>query len=383
MIYLDNAATSFPKPRAVLAELDRCVKKFGGNPGRGGHRLSRDASFKVFEGREALAELFSSDGPENVVFTYNDTYAINMALKGILMPGDHVIISNMEHNSVFRPVAALAKNGIISYSIFDAAPYCGEKRTENILHGIRDLITPKTKVLICTHVSNICSLTLPIEEIGKLCREKNIVFIVDCAQSAGHLPINMKKMNIDILCAPGHKGLYGIQGSGFMILRDAICLDPIIEGGSGVNSLLPEMPKDSPERFEAGTLSVPCISSLCAGIKYISECGIEKIHEQECLLHRRLGEMLSTLPKVISYCANKHGSVFLFNVGSIPSERVAEALDSKGICVRSGFHCAPLAHNALNTGENGAVRVSFGAFNKMRDIEVLYSAVRDIVYNGI
>ncbi|MBQ8207968.1 MAG: aminotransferase class V-fold PLP-dependent enzyme [Clostridia bacterium] len=379
MIYFDNAATSFPKPLSVYREVEHCIKNYCGNPGRGSHSLSRRSAEKVYETREKIADFFGSPSPENVFFTYNDTYALNMVIKGLVNEGDHVIISDMEHNSVYRPIAALAENGIISYDIFDTMCLSHLRTPERICANIRRLIRRETKMLIATHVSNICSAALPLREIGELCRAHGMIFVVDAAQSAGHLPINMAEMKIDALCAPGHKGLYGLQGSGFALLRDGLLPFPIIEGGSGVNSLMPEMPEVSPERYEAGTLSVPCIASLCEGVEFVKSRGIDAIHEHESALYRRLSDMLYSLPEIKLYAHNHVGSTLLFNIDGIPCEKAADLLDRRGICVRSGFHCSPLGHKTLGTIESGAVRVSFSPFNTMRELEFFYSALKSII----
>jgi len=386
MIYLDNAATSFPKPPSVYKEVERCLRDYCGNPGRGSHKLSRISAEKIYETREEVASFFGSEHPENVIFTYNDTYALNTVIKGLLSYGDHVLISDMEHNSVYRPIASLAKRGVITYDVFDTMCLSPLRSPLGICEQISVRIRHNTKMLVATHSSNICSATLPLYEIGKICRANGIIFVVDAAQSAGHLPINMTKMNIDVLCAPAHKGLFGIQGCGFSILGERLTTEdilplPLIEGGSGVNSLSPEMPDAPPERYESGTLSVPSIVSLGEGIKYLRCRGIEEIHEHETALYRRLSSMLSELRSIKIYAPEHVGSTLLFNVDGIPSERVAEMLDTHGICVRSGFHCSPLGHRTLGTGENGAVRVSFGAFNTPRDLDTLYFALKNIIKN--
>ncbi len=379
MIYFDNAATSYPKPLSVAKEVTKCIKSYCGNPGRGAHSLSRISSEKIYEAREEIASFFGSENPENVFFTYNDTYALNMVIKGLLSEGDHVIISDMEHNSVYRPIACLAESGRIKFNIFDTMCLSDERCAENICAGIKRLINPKTKMLIATHSSNICSANLPIREIGALCRSMGIIFVLDAAQSAGHIAIDMERDNIDVLCAPGHKGLYGLQGSGFAILRDGIMPRPIIEGGSGVNSFETHMPEFPPERFEAGTLAVPSIAALCEGIKFIKERGLEDICEHECSLFSRASDMLSSLPSVRLYAQRHIGSVLLFNIDSMPSERLADMLDSYGICTRAGYHCSPLGHRTLGTPEGGAVRISFSPFNTMRELEFFYSAIKSII----
>lgn len=378
MIYLDNAATSFPKPQSVLREVERCIENYCGNPGRGSHTLSRRSAEKVYETRELIADFFGSSSPENVFFTYNDTYVLNILIKGLAQVGDHVIISDMEHNSVYRPIEALRRKGLINYDIFDSMCLSDNRCAQKICDNIRALIRPNTKMLIASHASNICSATLPLKEIGALCRTYGIIFIVDAAQSAGHLPIDIKKMNISALCAPGHKGLFGIQGSGFAVLADDVLPEVLIEGGSGVNSLSAEMPDSPPERYEAGTLSVPAIVSLGAGIKHLRRQTVEQIHEHESGLYKSLLMVLSDIPRIKVYAPNHIGSTLLFNIDGIPCEKVADMLDRYGICVRSGYHCSPLGHGTLGTLDGGAVRISFGAFNTKKELEQLYSALKKI-----
>lgn len=378
MIYLDNAATSFPKPDEVICEVRRCLKSYCGNPGRGSHALSRISAEKIYETRELVSDLFSLGSPENVFFTYNDTYALNIILRGLLKKGDHVIISGAEHNSVYRPVADMKRKGIIDFDTFNFLQKSGKYTAREICASIRKLIKPNTKLLAATHISNVCSATLPVREIGEICRRHGIIFLLDAAQSAGHVDIDMQKMNIDVLCAPAHKGLFGIQGCGFAAIRSGLLPAPLIYGGSGLNSLDEDMPQESPERYEAGTLSVPAIAALGEGIKFVKSIGLSTIHSIECSLWERLYEALSTMPRVKIYAPGDIGPALLFNIDGIPSERVAEALDGYGICVRSGFHCAPLAHRALETGENGAVRASFGYFNTTRDVDSLYYALKKL-----
>ncbi len=383
MIYFDNAATSFPKPKSVIFEVENCLRSYCGNPGRGAHYLSRKAAEKIYETRECIADFFGLPSPENVFFTYNDTYALNMVIKGLIESGDHIIISDMEHNSVYRPVSMLAERGIAEYDVFNSLCLSSERTPERICAGIKALIKDNTKMLVTTHASNICSAELPLREIGALCREEGIIFVVDGAQSAGHIDINMEEMNIDVLCVPGHKGLYGIQGCGFALLRDGILPSPIIEGGSGVNSLMRQMPELSPERFEAGTTALPSIAALCSGIKFVREQGIHEIHQRECALYCRLRDMLASLDGITHYAEQHIGATLLFNVNGIPCERVADILDRRGICVRSGFHCSPLAHGTIGTINKGAVRVSFSPFNTMRELDLFYSVIKEMMTSGV
>lgn len=365
MIYLDNAATTFPKPASALSEVASCIGEYCGNPGRSSHRLALLSAEKIYECREALSALFGLGHPENVVFTQNATHALNITLKGLLSGKDHVILSDMEHNSVYRPILALHKRLGTEYDVFPTHP------TENIPKAVRSLIRKNTKLLVCAHCPNISSVEQPIAELGELCRQNGIIFVVDGAQSAGHLPIDMQGMGIDALCVPGHKGLYGIQGSGALLLRDGILPETLTEGGNGLNSLDGFMPELPPERYESGTLPTPSIASLCAGINEIERMGIERIHEHEVELWRYAFERLCRLGGVTIYEPHSAGSVLLFNLDNAPPDSVSSLLGKLGICVRGGFHCSALGHKTLHTARGGAVRASFGIFNTKTDVDGL------------
>ena len=373
MIYFDNAATSFKKPPTVVGEVYRCMTEYCGNPGRSGHILSLAAAKKVFECRCELSELFGTDSPEGIVFTQNTTHALNLVIKGLLKRGDHVIISDMEHNSVLRPIARLFEDGLIEYSVFSTRVLEGNRNSSLICSNIARKIRPNTRAVICSHSSNICSATLPISEIGAFCRRRGILFIVDAAQSAGHLPINMRQMNIDALCAPAHKALYGIQGLGFAVLGERLRgeLDTLTEGGNGINSLELFMPDASPERYEAGTLATPAIAGLCEGVRHVRRLGIENIHSYESSLYLRARELLGNINGVRIYAPDHVGSVLLFNKEGFTPELLAQKLDESGFCVRGGYHCSPLGHKTLGTLESGAVRLSFGIFNKKSELDLL------------
>lgn len=378
MIYFDNAATSFPKPEAVCEEVNKCMRLYCGNPGRGAHAVSLAASQKVFECREAVSALFGCPETENLIFTLNTTSALNMAIKGMVRRGDHIIISDLEHNSVFRPVYRMAENRMIEYDVFHSVNQYGRRPTEKICAEITKLIKPNTKLLICTHTSNICPITLPIREIGALCHRHNIIFIVDAAQSAGHIPVNMRRDNIDILCAPGHKGLLGPAGCGIMALGTGILPDTLFEGGNGINSLEGTMPDFTPERFETGTLPVPAIAGLLAGVQLIGQTGIDNIKQHEFMLGKALYDRLNTINGIKIYASHSFGPIILFNLRDIPSDTLAKILNERGICVRSGFHCSPLAHKALGTPSDGAVRVSLGIYNTIDEVDRFYKELKEI-----
>lgn len=379
MIYFDNAATSFPKPRRVLEEQMRCMQFYGGNPGRGSHALAMAAAEKIYECREELASFLGSSNPENVIFTMNATMALNTAIKGLLRRGDHVLISDMEHNAVFRPIYKLARDGVITYDVFETFPINPKCTKEMICASIIEKLRPNTRMLICAHASNICSATLPLHEIGALCRKKGILFVVDAAQSAGHLPINMKEMQIDALCVPGHKGLFGPQGCGILVLGEGIVADTLIEGGSGYNSLEGNMPEDAPERYEAGTLPTPAIAGLLEGVREVKRLGIDYIHAHESTLAKRLCERLTAMPKVALYAPHHTGSVLLFSLQDISSDHVGAFLNERGFCVRTGFHCAALAHATLGTPPAGAVRVSPSLFNTTTQIDAFADTLKELL----
>ena len=375
MIYLDNAATTFPKPASVVEEIKKCMEDYCGNPGRSGHALSLEAAKKIFGCRELAARLFGAYDTDRVIFTPNTTYGLNMAIKGLLQRGDHVIISDIEHNAVWRPIHKLASEGKIEYDVFKTFATSAKCSGALICANISRLIRPNTRMIVCAHTSNVCPITLPIKDIGALCRRNGILFVVDGAQSAGHLDINVEQMNIDALCLPGHKGLYGPQGSGMLILGKDIAPDTLVEGGNGIDSLSPKMSDDAPERYEAGTVSTPCIAGLWAGMSYVMERGVNSIAHTEAALQKRAVYVLKNIKGVSVYLPEQVGSTVLFNVDGVPSEKTAALLDTHGICVRGGYHCAPLAHKTLGTPDGGAVRVSLGIFNQASDIDALYGAL--------
>lgn len=372
MIYLDNAATTFPKPKRVIREVYRCIDEYCGNPGRGSHTLAMASAEQIYTCREALCDLFVAPSPERILFVQNTTYALNLAIKGLLHPGDHVLISELEHNAVRRPVCRLAAEGKIDYDVF---PVLHLTESE-ILAAIRQRLHAETRAVICIHTSNICSCTLPVTAIGTLCREKGLFLIVDAAQSAGALPIDMKSMHIDALAVPGHKALYGIQGCGALALSSRLSLDTLIEGGSGMDSLPIEMPSEPPERYEAGTLPTPAIVGLLEGVRSLQDEVSTDIFNRERGLFSALRERLESLSEFTVYAPDAAGSVLLFNHKRICAADVGRYLAKQGICVRTGLHCAPLAHHALGTPESGAIRVSFGRYNTLSDVDALWRALK-------
>lgn len=375
-IYLDNAATSFPKPKEIARQMSLCIDNYCGNAGRGSHRLSLLAANKIYSAREAICRLINAPEPENIVFVPTCTYGLNMIIKGILKQGDHALCSDMEHNSVFRPLEKLKREGIISYGTFSALS--GDASDEEIVNDIKRKLQRNTRLLICAHQSNICSRSLPIEKIGELCKKNHVLFALDVAQSIGHSSIDMQKMNVDLLSAPGHKGLYGPQGSAFVAIRGACTLSTLVEGGNGIYSLTPDMPDFAPERYEVGTLPLPSIVGLHEGIKFIANVGIEAIAEREKELFRLLRDGLMNIHGATVYAPQCEGNTLSFNLASTMPERICTLLDAENICVRGGFHCSALGHTSLGTKETGTVRASFGIYNTKNDIDRLLSVVSKI-----
>lgn len=375
MHYLDNGATTYPKPESVYRRAERAMHECGGNPGRGVHPMAMASLDAVYEAREAVAALFGGE-PERVVFTHNATESLNLAIKGLAKPGGHILISEIEHNSVLRPVHALSGQGC-TYDLYSA-----RGNSEDVLASIRGKIRPDTCLIVACHRSNVAPITLPVERIGALCRERGVRFVVDAAQSAGSVPIDVERMKIDALCAPGHKGLFGLMGSGFVLfgknVRDGE-IATVMEGGSGLASFLPAMPDVLPERLEAGTLPVTAIASLAAGIDYVRQIGVEQIGRQESeLLWAICDRLLST--RRVRFYGPLHvpGSAALFNVENRAPQEVSAYLSERGICTRAGIHCTPLAHKLLGTPKGGTVRISLSPFNTLKDADALRAAIREM-----
>ena len=370
-IYLDNAATSYPKPPRVISAVEDCMKYRGGNPGRGAHRLSLEAAGEIYTCREVAARTFGAE-PERVIFTLNTTHALNLAIKGLLgRDGGHILCSDLEHNAVYRPLYKLAREGRATFDVFPTFPTACLWSPSRILSSLATKVRPDTRMVVCTHASNVCSAVLPIEEIGAFCRRRGLYFVVDGAQSAGVYDLNVDRMGITALCLPGHKGLMGPQGTGMLILGKGVTLDTLTEGGNGMDSLRGEMSEDTPERYEAGTLQTPAIAGLRAGMEFVESVGLETIREHERRLGVYLRDELLSLPRVKVYAPHREGGVVLFSVEGYASDEVGARLDREGICVRPGFHCAALAHRTLETPEGGAVRASMGWWTKERDVEAL------------
>lgn len=374
MIYLDNAATTNFKPERVIKTVENALKNYSANPGRSGHSLSVSAAEKIYSVREKVADFFSLGDPLGVVFTLNCTQAVNFVLKGVLNRGDGLIISNLEHNCVARPAFKMAEEGKITLDLFDAL-------SDDIEKAVEALIKPNTKMIFCTHASNVCGKITDIEKIGNICKKHNILFGVDAAQTAGVLPINMEKTGIDFLCVASHKGLFAPMGTGILIARSPI-EKTVIEGGTGTASLSLHQPDVLPEMLESGTVNLPGILGIGAGIDFIKSKGIDNIYRHENALCKKLLAEVKENKNISVVLRNENDVGFVpvvaLNVKGKKSEEVAESLNSFGIAVRGGYHCAPLAHRALGTIDGGAVRVSPGILNRSCDMEYLKKALFSI-----
>lgn len=376
MIYLDNAATTFPKPYGVTGEMTAAMTSYGANPGRSGHRLSMAAAEKVFSVREKAAEMFGCC-EQNVIFTANATQSINMALKGFLKPGDHVITTMFDHNAVIRPLYAQKSRNVATTVL----PFMesDDEFIELLLKSIRQ----ETKLMVLNHVSNVFGTALPLEKLCAVAKERKIAVLLDASQSAGTFDIKMEKLGIDMLCTAGHKGLYGPMGTGLLCLKDGLVLETLLEGGTGNLSANLSMPDEPPERYEAGTLNLPGIAGLGAGIDYVKKRTSAAILAEEKRLCGAAKAALSKIEGVTVYFPDRTDSgVFSFNIDGMCCNETAEKLDARGILVRPGYHCAYLAHKCMGTLQ-GTVRASFGAFSLYSDARALVHAVSDIVRSEI
>ena len=372
-MYLDNAATSFPKPGKVYEAVLRTMREVGASPGRGGYRQSLEAGRILFQAREAAAGFFSIADSSRIIFTHNATGALNLALQGTLVAGDHVITTTMEHNSLLRPLYALRNKGI-ELTIVPADRY-GVISVEDISSAMR----ANTRMIAVSHVSNVCGAIQPIKELAELCRAAGALFLVDAAQSAGHLPIDVENLTIDLLAVPGHKGLLGPGGTGLLYVAPHVQLKPVVQGGTGTNSTAEEQPIIMPDGFEAGTHNLPGIAGLHAGLEFISELGLFAIHQHETAMLYQAEQTLKNIPGVTIYGPSEWSgscSVLSFTAAGVDSALLAAELDHGfDIAVRSGLHCAPLAHRTLGTMPGGTVRLSPGWFTTSEEIAFFSDAV--------
>jgi len=375
LIYFDNAATTWPKPPGVTDAMRCCLDDKGANPGRSGHRMSLEAGQVVDKTRNAIARLFNIPDRDRVIFTLNATDALNMAIKGSIKPGDHVITTSMEHNSVTRPLYGLRR--VISVT---KVP-CAEDGSLNP-RKIEKAIRINTRIIVITHASNVTGTVMPVREIGALARQKGLIFIVDAAQSAGVLDIDVQDMNIDLLALPGHKGLMGPPGTGILYVGERAQVRPFREGGTGSHSTDPGQPEVLPEKYESGTLNSPGIAGLGAGLEFISQTGINTIREHELGLTRRFIESAGRMPGVKLYgpgAEAERAPVVSFLLEGQDTGAVGGALDKwYNIACRAGLHCAPDAHRTLGTLEKKLVRFSFSYFNTASEVDFALQCLRDI-----
>lgn len=372
IINFDNAATTFPKPENVRKVAVNAMENFGGNAGRGGHTLAMKTSEAVYSARETIADFFDAQ-PENVVFTMNCTQALNMAIQGIMSDGGHLIISGMEHNSSARPSAELARNKKITLSV--ATVYPDDRRT---IESFRSLIHNDTKAIVCTIASNVTGQILPYREIADLCREKNICFIADGAQACGIIDVKLSD-GINILCTAGHKGLYGITGTGLLITDGKYKIKPIIQGGTGSLSSSLYQPEFLPDSLESGTLNVTGAMTIKAGIEFINKIGMERIFAHEDKICRSFINSLKKNKNIIIYRnpESLYVPIVSFNIKGIMPEKVASILSKQGYCLRAGYHCSALAHTQLGT-ENGTIRFAPSIFSKENDALKLAELVKNV-----
>ena len=379
MIYLDNAATTLHKPPEVAEAVKNAILT-AGNASRGAHGVSLSASRMVFETRSRLAKLFGCPRADHVVFTANSTEALNIAIYGLFSSGDHVISTDLEHNSVLRPLYDLQTRGV-------SVDFVPADRQSNIRYeDMETLFQPETKAVVCTHASNLTGNLLDIAKIGAIAHAYGALLVVDASQTAGAVPIDMQRMNIDVLCFTGHKGLMGPQGTGGLYVRPGLTMAPLVVGGSGIHSFDETHPSQMPTALEAGTLNVPGLAGLGAGVEWILSQGVEVLHEKEMALTRLFYEKIVHAPDVKIYGGfdeTDRAPIVSLNFGDADAARAADILwEDYGICVRAGAHCAPLIHKALGTVEQGMVRFSFSHQNTETEVLKAAKAVCELAEEG-
>lgn len=379
MIYLDNAATSWPKPDCVPEAMLHCLRDVGASPGRSGHRLALAAERIRFDARLALAELLGVNNPLRIVFTHNATTALNIALHGLLPPGSHVITTGMEHNAVMRPLRALAQRGV---AVTLVACHADGTLAPALVEAC---IQPATRLIVVTHASNVCGTVVPIREIGVIARRRGIPLLVDAAQTAGCWPIDLRRDDIDLLAFSGHKGLLGPSGTGGLAINDAFDaarLPPLLQGGTGSRSEHEEHPADLPDKYEAGTPNMPGLAGLAAGARYVLQTGVERIRAHERMLTQRLIDGLRGIAGVRVYGtqdADRQTAVVAFTLAGQSVSDVAQALDERcGVLCRPGLHCAPRAHRTLGTFPYGTLRFAPGVFTTVEDVDAALAAVAEL-----
>ncbi|MCC2683486.1 MAG: aminotransferase class V-fold PLP-dependent enzyme [Paenibacillaceae bacterium] len=377
VIYLDNAATTWPKPPAVLEAMNNCMNNYGANPGRGSHQLAMKASRVIFECRRNLAQLFRIPNPNDIVFTMNTTMALNLAILGFVKQGQHVICSSIEHNSVRRPLEYLKRTKQIDVT------YISSDRLGSIdMVEVEKSFNDRTSLFVCNHSSNLLGTISPLEEIAEVCGRRKVKLLVDAAQTAGTIDINVSGIGIDMLAFPGHKGLYGPQGTGGLYIHPDINLEPLLYGGTGSQSESIEQPAVRPDRYEAGTHNTVGLAGLNEGVKFVLQEGAAKIHAKEWRLVQQLMEKLLEIDHVTVYGPNlgqNKTGIVAFNIDGVDPSETAFVLDqSFQIAVRAGYHCTPLAHESIGTLDTGAVRASVSCFTTDEEIDQCVQAIREI-----
>ena len=374
-IYFDNAATSHPKPDSVLRAVRRALTDFNANPGRSGHRAALEAGRAVLNARERMAELLGAADPMSVVHCFNCTDALNLAIKGSLRRGDHVVATQLEHNSVLRVLGTLAARERIRLTLVPP-------RADGFVDpaDIEAALAPNTALIVCTHASNVTGAIQPVAAIGRLAREKGIRYLIDGAQALGAMPVDVAALGCDLYAFPGHKSLLGPQGTGGLYIGPGVLLTPLREGGTGTGSESMLQPSELPERYESGTVNLPGIAGLGAGCEYVRE-RLSQIMMRERELTQALYEGLAAMKGVTLYSPSVEAGragIVCFNVGDLPSAQVADALARQDIAVRGGLHCAPGAHRFLGTLDRGAVRASVGHANTFSEAEAFLRAVHGL-----
>lgn len=375
MIYFDNAATTMRKPQCVVQAVTEALCSMG-NSGRGVHAGAMDASRVIFEARKGLAELFGAESPSRIAFTANSTESLNIAIKGILEPGDHVITTALEHNSVLRPLYELEDRGV-ELTVLPA------DRQGNIQYGdFEENIRENTKAIVCTHGSNLTGNLVDICRVGEIARKHGLLFVVDASQTAGVFPIDVQKKHIDILCFTGHKGLLGPQGTGGLYVRNGVTVKPLLSGGSGVQTYSRSHPSQMPTALEAGTLNAHGLAGLGAAVRYLKDMGLDAIREKEQQLMWEFYRQVREIPGITVYgdfSGKERCPIVALNVRDYDSGEVSDALaENWGIATRPGAHCAPRMHEALGTVQQGAVRFSFSHYNTLEEINIAVSALREL-----
>lgn len=374
-LFLDNAATSFPKPDSVYRAMDAVMREIGVAPGRGGYRQSLAAARIVFETRSALARFFGVSDSSRLIFTHSATESLNIAVMGLLKPGDHVVSTTVEHNALLRPLHLVASRGV--EVTFVQANREGVVSPQDIAAALR----PESRLVAFAHCSNVTGTLQPLQEIARVAREGGALVLVDAAQSAGYFPLDLEGMGIDLLAAPGHKGLYGPPGTGILALAAGLKLEPLLVGGTGGSASSPDQPEGLPERFESGTINTPAIAGLKAGLDFLLETGLDAIRAKGKLLVEQIVEGLRAIPGATVYgpATGERGGAVSFNLQGRDPAEIGFILDSEyDISVRAGLHCAPDVHRTIGTYPTGTVRVSPGFFNSERDISNFLTAMREI-----